>query len=91
MKATIQPRQRAGFFIGKLRMKLVDNWQAVLKHAWSLWLIALATALDLGSEVIPYVSDYVAWWVPVVVLVLAFGARLIKQEAVSGASRADAV
>jgi thiamine kinase-like enzyme len=38
-------------------MKLVDNWQAVVKHAWSLWLIALATALDLGSEVIPYVSD----------------------------------
>lgn len=70
-------------------MKLIDNWKAVIKNAYSLWLIALAGALELGAEVIPYVSDFVPWWVPLVVLVGAYGLRLVKQESVSGRKEED--
>lgn len=37
-------------------MKFVDNWQAVLKHAWSLKLVLIAAALSVIEAVLPFVD-----------------------------------
>lgn len=60
------------------------DWRTVLRHAWSIRLIALAAGVQLAAECVPYVSDYVPWWVSVGLTVAAFGARLIPQKELSG-------
>ncbi|MBB4437387.1 MULTISPECIES: hypothetical protein [Rhizobium] len=56
------------------------------KRAWSLRLIELAAASDLILNVVPVVSDYLPWWLTIVLLVGAYVARLLVQnkEAASG-------
>lgn len=65
-------------------MKLVENWQAVVKRAWSMWLIAVATLLQVLEIIVPEYDDVLPKWSVIAVLVAAFFARLIKQKSVSG-------
>lgn len=60
-------------------MKLLDNWKDVFKSAWSMKAIGFAAFLEIASNVVPVLSDYIPWWVTVIVLAAAAGARLIKQ------------
>jgi hypothetical protein len=38
-------------------MKLVDDWQSVLKKAWSVKLIVLAALFSGAEVVLPYFAD----------------------------------
>ena len=68
-------------------MKLLDNWQQIIRHAWSIRLIILAALLS-GAEVV--LSLVTPGWLGVpagtfailsgVVSVLALVARLIAQK-----------
>jgi hypothetical protein len=60
-------------------MKLLPNARAIAKRAWSLRLIEIAAAADLILNVVPFVSDWLPWWLTIVLLVAAWGARLIAQ------------
>lgn len=70
--------------------KLVDNWRAVLRHAWSIRLIVLAGILSGLEIALPLIDQAVA--VPrgtfaamsFVTTAAAFVARLIAQQSVSG-------
>ena len=67
-------------------MRLVLNWRAVLRHAWSVrlnLLLALASAADsaIGYAVDGRVS---ASLIVAAVSLAASGLRLIKQDDVSG-------
>jgi hypothetical protein len=71
-------------------MKLISNWQAVLKHAWSVRLLLLAGILS-GLEVALPLLDGILPVPPTTFAVLsglcvcmAFIARLVAQEKVSG-------
>lgn len=61
-------------------MTLVPNWRRVLLRASSLWLVYLATVVELAMEILPYVADWLPWWAPLVLLALAPIFRVIKQE-----------
>lgn len=61
-------------------MRLIPEWKAVLLRAWSTRLMALAFVIDAAQQTLPYVADYLPWWVPLLVLGLAFLARHVKQE-----------
>lgn len=37
-------------------MKFVDNWQAVLKHAWSVRLILLAVLMSAIEAILPFIE-----------------------------------
>ena len=69
-------------------MKLLDNWRDVLLRAWSMKAIGFAAFLEIASNVVPVLSDYIPWWVTVIVLAGAAGARLIKQPEASGTADA---
>lgn len=58
---------------------LLQDWRRVLARAWSLRLIELAAAADLILNVVPYVSDFLPWWLTIVLLAGAWGARLLAQ------------
>lgn len=58
---------------------LIHNWRRVLWRASSLWAVYVATVLQVAENAIPYVADYLPWWVPVAVLVLAPIFRIISQ------------
>ena len=60
-------------------MKLIPDVGRVLSRAWSLRLIELAAAADLILNVVPYVSDFLPWWLTIVLLAGAWGARLLAQ------------
>lgn len=60
-------------------MNLLADWRRVLSRAWSLRLIEIAAAADLILNVVPFVSDYLPWWLTIALLVCAWGARLIAQ------------
>ena len=71
-------------------MKLISNWQAVLRHAWSIKFMLLAGILS-GLEVALPLLDGILPVPPTTFAVLsglcvcmAFIARLIAQEKVSG-------
>lgn len=38
-------------------MKLYDNWKTILKHAWSVRLMAIAFALTMAEAMLPFFSD----------------------------------
>ncbi|WP_128292021.1 hypothetical protein [Afifella aestuarii] len=71
-------------------MNLVWNWRRVLRHAWSLRLIALAALLSGLEVALPYADDLLP--IPPGLFALlsllttggAFAARLIAQRSVSG-------
>jgi len=71
-------------------MKLVSNWRAVLKHAWSVRLLLLAGILS-GLEVALPLLDGILPVPPTVFaslsglcVCMAFIARLVAQQKVSG-------
>lgn len=72
-------------------MNLLPNWRRVLSRAWSLRLIEIAAAADLILNVVPFVSDYLPWWLTIALLVCAWGARLIAQpeKEVASANQQD--
>ncbi len=76
-------------------MKLVSNWRAVLKHAWSVRLLLLAGVLS-GLEVALPLLDGILPVPPTTFAVLsglcvcmAFVARLVAQESVSGGNNGE--
>jgi hypothetical protein len=58
---------------------LIRNWRRVLWRASSMWCVYIATILQIAESLVPYVADYLPWWVPVAVLVLAPLFRIISQ------------
>jgi hypothetical protein len=58
---------------------LVHNWRAVLSRAWSLRLLELAAVVDIILNVVPVVSDYLPWWLTLLLLGGAWTARLLAQ------------
>lgn len=52
-------------------MHLVANWRRVLLRAESMWCVYAVGILELAVNLLPYVSDFVPWWVPIVVLCAA--------------------
>lgn len=50
------------------------------KRAWSLRLIELAAVSDIILNVVPVVSDWLPWWLTLVLLAGAYAARLLIQN-----------
>lgn len=70
---------------------LLPDWRRLVRRAWSLRLIEIAAAADLILNVVPFVSDWLPWWLTIVLLVAAWGARLIAQpeKEVANANQQD--
>lgn len=62
-----------------LRIPLLPDWRRLARRAWSLRLIEIAAAADIILNVVPFVSDWLPWWLTIVLLAGAWGARLIAQ------------
>ncbi|TIN83091.1 hypothetical protein [Mesorhizobium sp.] len=60
-------------------MRLHPDWRRVLARAWSLRFIELAALTDIILNVVPYVSDYLPWWLTLLLLGGAWMARLLWQ------------
>lgn len=58
---------------------LLPDWRRLVRRAWSLRGIELAALVDIIFNVVPYVSDYLPWWLTIVLLAGAWGSRLIAQ------------
>jgi len=71
-------------------MKLISNWRAVLKHAWSIKLIILAGILSGAEIALPLIQDLLpiprGVFAGLSFLATAAGlvARLVAQQSVSG-------
>jgi len=71
-------------------MHLANNWRAILKHAWSVRLLALAGVLTGMEAVLPFADGLIpipkGWLAGLSFLVIggAFVARLVAQQSVSG-------
>ncbi len=66
-------------------MQLVDNWRAILKRAWSVWLMTLAGLGEAASIGFVLLVGYAPLWLSIVVLILiAAGvpARLLAQRSI---------
>lgn len=57
----------------------IRNWRRVLLRASSMWCVYIATILQIAENAVPYVADYLPWWVPIAVLVLAPLFRILSQ------------
>jgi len=60
-------------------MKLIPDWRRVLSRAWSLRLIELAALADIILNLVPAVSDYLPWWLTLLLLGGAYVARMLAQ------------
>ncbi|MGR9420676.1 hypothetical protein [Rhizobium leguminosarum] len=69
--------KRAWFAV---RVRLIPDAAATAKKAWSLRLIELAALTDIILNVVPVVSDYLPWWLTLVLLVGAWIARHLIQK-----------
>lgn len=71
-------------------MMLVDNWQSVVKTAYSFWLPLIGLALQYAPALLPYVPEgLLPWWFPPLVIVAGPVMRLVKQTSVSGSDEAE--
>ncbi|RWB65447.1 hypothetical protein [Mesorhizobium sp.] len=70
-------------------MKLIPDWRRILARAWSLRLVELAALVDIIINVVPYVSDYLPWWLTLLLLGGAWMARLLWQPGTSEDNSAD--
>lgn len=61
-------------------MELIPNWDQVLHRAWSTRLMGLAAALEIAQQIVPYVSDYLPWWLSVGIILAGIGARVVQQK-----------
>lgn len=68
-------------------MRLVDNWRAVIRKAWSLRLMLLAAVLSGVEVVLPFFSESIPRGTFAVLSGLtvagAFVARLVAQKGIS--------
>jgi hypothetical protein len=68
-------------------MKLLSNWQDVIKRAWSMRLMLLAAILSGVEVVLPFFSEAIPRGVFAVLsgvtVAAAFVARLVAQKGVS--------
>lgn len=68
-------------------MKLIDDWRAILKKAWSVRLMIIATLMSGIEMVLPfYASDFsraVFSWLTLVAVMGAFVARFVAQRGLS--------
>ncbi|WP_245510361.1 hypothetical protein [Rhizobium leguminosarum] len=62
------------------RAQLIPDASGVYKRAWSLRLIELAAVSDIILNVVPVVSDWLPWWLTLVLLVGAYVARMLIQN-----------
>lgn len=70
---------------------LLPDWRRLVRRAWSLRLIEIAAAADFILNVVPFVSDWLPWWLTIVLLAGAWVARLIAQpeKEVANANQQD--
>ncbi|MBY2997824.1 hypothetical protein [Rhizobium leguminosarum] len=59
---------------------LISDAGFTWKRAWSLRLIELAALSDIVLNVVPVVSDYLPWWLTLLLLGGAYVARLLIQN-----------
>jgi hypothetical protein len=62
-----------------LRRKLIADAGAVAKRALSLRFIEAAALADILLNLVPYVADWLPWWLTLLLLVAAWIGRLIPQ------------
>jgi len=62
-----------------VRARLIPDADRIFKRAWSLRLIELAALADIILNVVPVVSDYLPWWLTLVLLGGAYIGRLLIQ------------
>ena len=58
---------------------IIRNWWPVLKRSSALWCVYITLLLQIAENAVPSIADYLPWWVPVAVLVLAPLFRIISQ------------
>jgi hypothetical protein len=61
-------------------MQLIPDIRRVLTRAYSLRLMELAALSNIIINVVPYTSDYLPWWLTLVLLVGAYLARFVAQQ-----------
>ncbi len=61
-------------------IKLVEDWWAVLRCAWSIRLAAVVAALEVAMQVAPEALEWLPWWARVLVILAVIGARLVDQR-----------
>lgn len=65
-------------------MKLLPNWQAIMRRAWSVRLMALAVLLTGCEVVMPFWSDSLPRWpfavLSFLVILGALAARIVAQR-----------
>lgn len=61
-------------------MELIPNWDEVLKRAHSVKFMGLAAALEAAQQLLPFVADYLPWYVPVLIILAGIGARVVQQK-----------
>ncbi|WP_309475103.1 DUF7940 domain-containing protein, partial [Rhizobium favelukesii] len=61
------------------KMKLIPDWRRVLSRAWSLRLIELAALADIILNLVPAVSDFLPWWLTLLLLGGAYVGRMLAQ------------
>jgi hypothetical protein len=73
--------------MGKPGIKLIDDWKAIAKRAWSVRLMLVAAVLSGGAVAVPFVApvvptEYLVAYAAVVFLVVtgAIIARFVAQK-----------
>jgi hypothetical protein len=61
-------------------MKLIPDARRVLRRAWSLRLLEAAALAGIVLNVVPSVSEYMQWWLTLVLLGGAYLGRLADAE-----------
>lgn len=68
-------------------MKLVPNWQRVLRHAWSVHLVALSILFQVADVALPYFQPWfpegIFTWLSAIAAIGAVIARILPQKKVS--------
>lgn len=57
----------------------ITNWRRVLLRAESMWAVYAYFLLEFAVSALPYVSEYLPWWAPLVVLASAPFLRIRDQ------------
>lgn len=71
-------------------MRLIENWRAVLRHAWSIRLLVLAGVLSGLEAALPFANDLfdiqpgVLALLTLIVVAAALVARLVAQTSLGG-------
>ncbi|WP_245441225.1 hypothetical protein [Neorhizobium sp. T7_12] len=62
-----------------VRAWLIPDAGSVVKRAWSLRLIELAAVADIILNFVPFIADFIPWWVTLALLGGAWIARHVAQ------------